>query len=446
MRTDTTLLNVMHQIPQIFEVLPPKGQHAFCATCTEARTYLRERVKGIRLESSTDLQMFTQHMWSSLDALNLSNSELNRKGIKLLTAAQLTSLKSLSLATNRIQQREVRLLLKGNWPELASLNLSWTILGPDGMDALCSQTWPNLKFLNLTGIDPSTAVIDNFAGTAFPQLDHLSLAFSCYSHAVLLQLGRAFGSVLSSLDLNNTRVQMAWFFGSSWPKLQKLNLVGCECYSDPLPGWQLADQMPQLRSLHLKSNKIAISAMSCLTFGHCFLLEELDISCIQVTSTSQVHHPTEPQLHEGLANMSVNAWPNLRRLSMQSVQLDAKGMAALVKGNWPQLEHLDLQHNQLDAAACAHLVSAQWPLQCLLLKNNGLDTTAVSELVKADWPEMQRIDMSQNALTAPAIMKLTLAEWPMLKELCLAKNLLYPGTAKRALRRRWPLLQLPDLD
>ena len=102
----------------------------------------------------------------------------------------------------------------------------------------------------------------------------------------------------------------------------------------------------------------------------------------------------------GVAQLAKGAWPKLEMLVLDKNNLDGAALASVVQGAWPHLQELSLSDNPIaDAAAIAVLHTASWPnLARLTMNKVRLDAASVHELVQTPWQHMYALYLSQTSL------------------------------------------------
>ena len=181
------------------------------------------------------------------------------------------------------------------------------------------------------------------------------------------------------------------------------------------------------------------------------LYRSLDVLLATNTGTRHVvqqyvTHITIPhQSH--MHTFAQDRWPNLQRLSLQSVQ-DPSDVAELSQGGW-QYSMLKPTFAKLDLAAIVafrrntwpwqmltdlavyfvqglpvdlHMLSmCQWPLlESLTLCSGRLDDAQASLLFRADWPLLRNLRLLDNCLTN--LEGIDHNRWQQLESVCLMDN------------------------
>jgi len=169
-------------------------------------------------------------------------------------------------------------------------------------------------------------------------------------------------------------------------------------------------QLPNLRALHLKHNRVLSGAM----LTQCPLLIHLDVSCNGLTDASLAAWPHLPSLH--LLRIGANhitdltlleRFPNLHKLFIY--ELPIRSLSTLPR--FLHLTHLDVDCATVQTwAGMPSLPSLKW----LLARENGFDTLeGMPEL-----PRLQYMFMAGNRLTTLECLPVM----PCLEQLVLSNN------------------------
>ena len=205
------------------------------------------------------------------------------------------------------------------------------------------------------------------------------------------------------------------------------------------------------------------------------LCRSLDALLVTNTGLSRVvqqyvTHITIPdQSH--IDTFAKDRWPNLQRMSLQSVQ-DLSAVAALSEGGWqisrlmPTLAKLDLDaimalqtgtwpwqmltdlavYFEQGLPVDLHMLSTRrWPLlESLILCCGRLDDAQASLIFRADWPSLRNLELSRNHLMD--LEGVDHNRWQQLESVCLSNNPVSNTGLQRHISAQWPKLTSCNLS
>ncbi len=177
--------------------------------------------------------------------------------------------------------------------------------------------------------------------------------------------------------------------------------------------------------------------------------------------------PDQSHIH----TFAEDRWPNLQRMSLQSVQdpsavagqsqggwqiskleptfakLDFDAMMALRRNTWPwqMLTDLAVYFGQGLPVDLHMLSTCQWPLlESLTLCSGRLDDAQASLIFRADWPLLWSLRLPCNCLMH--LEGVDHNRWPQLKSVCLMDNPVSNTGLQRLVSAQWPKLTSLDLS
>ncbi len=176
--------------------------------------------------------------------------------------------------------------------------------------------------------------------------------------------------------------------------------------------------------------------------------------------------PDQSHMH----TVSQDRWPNLQRLSLQSVQdpsavaelsqggwqistlkptfakLDPAAIVAFRRNKWPWQMLTDLAVYFVDLPVDLHMLSTcQWPLlESLTLCSGRLDDAQASMLFWADWPLLRNLRLNGNCLTN--LEGVDHNRWQQLESVCLIDNPVSNTGLRRLVSEQWPKLTSLNLS
>jgi len=344
-----------------------------------------------RLETRGAVTLSRPRSFDRLEHLDLTDNVLGPDAVAaILSGPMQSTLVELALAHNPIGAGGVRALTAAAPPALATLDLRRCKLGAAGLAALGLETGRLDKLLRLRLGE--TEVHDG-------DLDPLANLSDRLAHLDL-----------TSMPLSPTTLR-GLFVGRSWRSLRTLGLSGCRLDDTALRTLAASASMPGLCELDLSHNELAAEGLAALARAPwSATLEALDLSS------------NPPGL--GASALHCTDLPDLQRLALRMVGLDAAGLERFLRGAAPpRFQRLDLANNGLDAAAADVLVASLGGADALLLGGNKLAADGLRRLLGAPWAgRLTELDVSANQIVGEAFARDLTLELPALERIELACN------------------------
>ena len=351
-----SLIDVLHQAPRLYELLPCSSRQLLSATCSHLHKWIREDVSCITIRHASELSHFAPKDWPNLSGIlmhekadpfgYLDSRRLSTRrwhldaqicfdkrnpgdAIVMLLISLCDShpqakfdltpqqCKVLSQCADRLRQVTYFITLvpqQQGQPEYHETSTACSALSclPNQLwSCLGCQPWPELIEVNIRGQRCSLVCTQGLVRCSLPALGYLSC--SGVSTAGLHELVHACWPHLCFLDLSNSK-----FVPSAVTLLSTSSWCG------------------QLESLKLQGTVLGEEGVRALGVGQWGNLLQCDLglckigSCDAMRCLAQVH------------------FPSLCRLWLTGNEFEAGAIACLSAAQWPDLSHVSLGCQDVD--------------------------------------------------------------------------------------------------
>ena len=409
-----TLLDVLHKVPRLPELLTADAQKALSAVSRSLRERRMAQARVVTVPCEQDLRLINKWSgkgwcrWPLLSLISLCtyrypyvnalpihhqrleahvyiSSEKEPHAVLSLLRPLHTPANSSAWVSTAAQQLANHMAAK--WPELSSFGMGCVRLDAVGtaiIAQLAQGKWPSLRYLGLSDCRLGAQGVLPLSQGKWPGLQVLQLSGNC-------------------LDAEG----MALLANGNWPLLKDIQL----------------NENPAL-------DAVAVAHLSAANWP----LQTLELSCMPFTSAMAAE----------LAKLQL---PSLTWISLSSTHFTADAASELAKADWPVLSYLCLNHNNLNAGAILSLYMMHLPaLTQLCLKGANIAAEAVYWLSLCSWPLLKTLDLSYNRLDAEDVKQLATGVWPQLQSLQLASNPFGRCGLQQLIKGNWPQLNFLDIS
>ena len=437
-------VQVLQEVPTILQLLSSRSRAAVFNSSRQLRHNCTTQICIQQADFTLgDAKVLVDSTWPELQKLRIHVGLLEPDIAKVLLSACLPSLSSLSFAGSRMS-RAVPQLAQSPWTQLQALDLSNSEINTAAVACLVQADWPHLKTLNLSGNSPglTAEAIPYLVTGRWPELSNLCLADNTL---YVMNSGEAVQDQPHSYVQNTHNYRSTYvnhtdygvlavssLIKGDWPELISLdmerNLLGGECLT-------LLGSWPKLQCLNLSHN--LFNHGSGVSFGHCCwpALTRLGLSQCGVTEAM-------------LADLVQPQWSNLRVIDLSSnmLQYDYLSPHILSQGNWPLLESFDYSHNCMYASVAACITKSGASLQTLILSHSYLTRSLWAQWFTAQLPMLKCLNLCGSKLKHVDVQLLVQASWPLLMSVNLGKTGLTDCCAHALVKAHWPLLEHLNLS
>jgi len=299
-----------------------------------------------------------------LEELTLTNLQMSAKLIKsVITNSDFPSLKKLNLSNNQLEDKGLQILASAKWPLLEDLNLAGTQIQTQGIKFMVANSnWPNLKKLNVSSNPIQEQGIETIVSAKWPLLEDLNLFATATPFQVFLEdrlrqegiqlfFNQSHWPNLKRLDISQIAISatgLGVLASADWPLLENLCLATTTVTTERLKLIIEKSHWPNLKKFDISANPIGDEGAEILTSANWPLLEELDLWKTRIGD-------------KGIESMVTKSdWPNLSKLHLSVNPVSDKGLEILASAKWTNLVYLDIRETRSTERGQKFLREAQW--------------------------------------------------------------------------------------
>ena len=399
------LLDVLHEVPALPELLTIDAQKALSAASTNFRACFVAQVQIVTVTRMKDLYLITKCKWPLLNmVIHPTGSYYHASPIYHPRVVA-----HIYLSAKNDRHAVISLLRPLHTP---ASDLAWVSTAAQQLANQMDAKWPALSSFGMGDVRldaMATAIIAQLAKGEWPSLRYLGLSRCRLGARGMLPLSEGKWSSLQVLDLSCNWLDaegIALLAKGNWPLLEDIQL----------------NANPAL-------DAVAIAHLSAANWP----LQNIDLSYMPFTSAMAAE----------LAKLQL---PSLTRISLSNTDLTSDAARELTKADWPLLSYLCLKHSDLDAGAIHHLCMMHLPaLTILSLTHANIAAEAVYWLSLCSWPLLKDLDLSYNQLDDKDVKQLATGVWPNLQLLALVGNPFGHCGLQQLIKGDWPLLRFLDI-
>lgn len=341
-----SLLDVLHEVPTLPEILTPDSQKALAATCKSCRLQFIAQVRVVTAVHPDDYALILERRWPRLSMIVLQGQFAHTN----------------ESPPPNIMSFNIHVKTRGS-ANKATISLLRPLHNPaTDLPCTCSAAQQLAHQMRLRW--PS--VID-FGMSNVHDLDGWGLG-------VVLQLVKGTWTHLAHLSLSWCELKATSFLilsQGNWPRLKFLDVSG-NCLDAEGMALLVRGNWPLLRTILLSFDPtkaaVAVAHLSAANW----LIGDMLIS----------HTPFSADLAAALADLQL---PNLSFLHLSGSDLTAAAVSELAQADWPRLKTLSLDLHDLDAVAVLLGVDEE-NLQDF--KSDARVLAAVSKPIMLSWPNV----------------------------------------------------------
>lgn len=422
--------DLLRQIPDLRELLSPKGRSALLACSRQLRQVIHSTTTAVTVKRFNQIEAVLEGSWPQLALIKTEPTHLccsfHEPDFKPPTLPTSNFHILASLDMGRCERECVRRCTCQPKSTCAALFVSPKSQQPDpyrSFAAACSYLpgpewqYEHWQYLRLQlGIDASapitTQIVALVAERHWPWVTELTLSNCQLSHDAMADLICGNWSRLRWLDLGSNQLDedaVARLLCGDWQQLEGLVLeANPRVHTGDLA--PIAHCAPELwwRLEYLSLARITIDSVAARHLSQMRFLASLDLSATSLDAAA-------------ISQLFLAPWPNLQKLALSHNSLTTDAVALLVSSSLPELRCLQLDHNKLDTAAAQHIARGVWPLlHHLDLAHNQLDDTAMAVLAHGRWPVLRKLSLKSTLASAKGIERLAARIWPKTRRLNLA--------------------------
>ena len=340
-----SLLDVLHQVPTLPELLTQGSQLALSATCKSFRLQFFAQVQVVTVLREEDYALVPQRKWPRLNLVILQDA---------YSYCSVSLPENIRIVKIHISDADGRAIVSMLRPlHNPASDLPSTRLAAQQLAHQMRLRWPLMGSFTMSDVHN----LDGLGNKIVSQL-----VTGRWTHLVRL--------LLSDCDLQAEEFLLLG--QGNWPGLMWLDVSGSSLDAKGM-AWLAKGNWPRLFSIKLSVNP-TLGARAIAQLGAAnWLKEELVI-----TDT-----PFSTDMAAALADLQL---PKLRELRLKGSGLTAAAVSELARADWPNLRDLSMHHDDLDAVAVVLGKVDE------LKSNTSFDAQycafTVSEQRMLSWPDM----------------------------------------------------------
>ena len=363
-----SLLDVLHQVPTLPELLTADSQKALSASCRSLRERFIAQIQVVTVMCAKDYALVVRHKWPQLNMVILilqqdqqstdrscvsdrilfdilvSAEGSNKRAIvsmlkPLHAPATESACTPLALHKKAAQQLAHQLTIK--WPRMDIFMLMDELdgLGMEIASQLVQGTWTSLAYLALSGCELRAAECSLLSQGNWPVLWSLNVSNNC-------------------LDAE----AMAFLVRGNWPLLTRIDLG-----SNPT--------LDAVAIAHLSAANWPVALM---------ILSQTPVSVDMAAELADLQLPT------------------MMRLCLDNTGLTASAVSELARADWPSLTFVSFDHDNLHAIGM-HLGLDLDKVQKLKSDAHVCDVVCQRKLISQSdvglWPNLNKVKISKHRIT-----------------------------------------------